>query len=64
VNVNILISSSRNSSSIAERVVRSRMKEEKSNVYNIKHCIWCGKTGFKDSQEVIEHIKSTHTRAV
>ena len=36
---------------------------EKSNVYNIRHCIWCGKKGFKDSQEVIEHIKTTHTRA-
>lgn len=32
-----------------------------NEVYNIKHCIWCGKTGFKDSQEVIEHIKIKHT---
>jgi len=31
--------------------------------YDIKHCIWCGKKGFKDSQEVVEHIKTTHTRA-
>ena len=35
-----------------------------SDAYNIRHCIWCGKKGFKDSQEVISHIKETHTRAV
>ena len=35
--------------------------ENMNEVYNIKHCIWCGRTGFKDSQEVIEHIKTKHT---
>jgi len=30
------------------------------NAYNIKHCIHCGKGGFKDSDEVILHIKSKH----
>ena len=33
-----------------------------NEVYNIRHCIWCGKGGFKDSDSVIEHIKTTHTR--
>ena len=31
---------------------------------DIRHCIWCGKKGFKNSDEVILHIKETHTRAV
>ncbi len=35
---------------------------EGTNVYNIRHCIWCGKGGFKSPEEVIEHIKITHTR--
>jgi len=35
---------------------------EGTNTYNIKHCIWCGKKGFKSPEEVIEHIKITHTR--
>ena len=40
------------------------MREENMNEgYNIRHCIWCGKKGFKDSQAVIEHIKADHTRA-
>ena len=40
------------------------MREENMNeVYNIRHCIWCGKKGFKDSQAVIEHITADHTRA-
>ena len=34
-----------------------------SKAYEITHCIWCGRTGFKDSDEVINHIKETHTRA-
>ena len=40
------------------------VEEEMNEVYNIKHCIWCGKRGFKESQSVVEHIKTTHTRAV
>jgi len=31
-----------------------------NEIYNIKHCIYCGKRGFKDSDEVILHIKSKH----
>ena len=31
-----------------------------ANQYNIKHCIHCGKKGFKDADEVILHIKSKH----
>jgi hypothetical protein len=31
-----------------------------NEVYNIKHCIYCGKSGFKDMDEVILHIKSKH----
>ena len=26
----------------------------------ITHCIHCGRSGFKDSEEVILHIKSVH----
>ena len=26
----------------------------------LTHCIYCGKGGFKDSDEVILHIKSKH----
>lgn len=37
--------------------------ENMSKAYEITHCIWCGRTGFKDSDEVINHIKETHTRA-
>ncbi len=37
------------------------MREE--SMSEIKHCIWCGKKGFKNSDEVVEHIKTTHTRA-
>ena len=43
---------------------RNIMDENTSEVYKITHCIWCGKTGFKDSDAVITHIKETHTRAV
>jgi hypothetical protein len=74
VNANTLTSFLESLNSIVEYVVkRLKMSDvdefherswEGTNVYNIKHCIWCGKRGFKDSQEVIEHIKSTHTRAV
>ena len=32
-----------------------------NEVYNIRHCIWCGQKGFKDAEEVIKHIKSKHT---
>ncbi len=32
-----------------------------NEVYNIRHCIWCGQKGFKDTEEVIKHIKSKHT---
>ena len=31
-----------------------------NEVYNIKHCMYCGKGGFKDSDEVILHIKAKH----
>lgn len=31
-----------------------------SKAYEIKHCIYCGKNDFKDSDEVILHIKSKH----
>ena len=31
-----------------------------NEVYNIKHCKYCGKGVFKDSDEVILHIKSKH----
>jgi len=31
-----------------------------NEVYNIRHCIYCGKGGFKDSDEVILHIKYKH----
>ena len=31
-----------------------------NEVYNIKHCMYGGKGGFKDSDEVILHIKSKH----
>ena len=37
--------------------------ENMSKAYEITHCIWCGRTGFKDSDEVINNIKETHTRA-
>jgi len=59
--VHTQISSLENSNSIVEYVV---MRLKMSDAYNIRHCIWCGKKGFKDSQEVISHIKETHTRAV
>ena len=32
-------------------------------LYNIKHCIWCGRKDFKDANAVIKHIKEEHTRA-
>ena len=31
-----------------------------TEAYNIRHCIHCGKRGFKDMEEVILHIKSKH----
>jgi len=36
-------------------------EKEMNDVYNIRHCIWCGKRGIKDAEEVIKHIKSKHT---
>ena len=42
---------------------RKMMDENTSEAYKITHCIWGGRTGFKDSEEVINHIKETHTRA-
>ena len=33
-----------------------------NEVYNIRHCIWCGKDGFKDAEAVILHIKTKHVR--
>ena len=43
---------------------KKNMRDENmSKAYEITHCIWCGRTGFKDSEEVINHIKETHTRA-
>ena len=30
-----------------------------NDIYNIKHCIHCGKS-FDSTEEVILHIKSTH----
>ena len=29
----------------------------KSKAYGITHCIYCGKNGFKDFDEVLEHVK-------
>jgi hypothetical protein len=41
------------------------MKEQNMNdVYNIKHCVWCGKKGFDTTEDVIKHIKEKHTRQV
>jgi len=31
-----------------------------NEVYNIKHCIYCGKGGFKDTEDMIIHVKSKH----
>jgi len=30
------------------------------SAYNITHCIHCGKKGFKNSDEVVKHIKENH----
>ena len=30
------------------------------SAYNITHCIYCGKKGFKDVDAVIEHVKEKH----
>ena len=30
--------------------------------YEITNCIWCGKKGFKNAEEVIDHIKTVHTK--
>ena len=31
-----------------------------AETYNIKHCIYCGKGGFKDVDEMILHVKTKH----
>jgi len=31
-----------------------------NEVYNIRHCIYCGKGGFDDADEVVKHIKLEH----
>ena len=28
--------------------------------YEVTHCMHCGKTGFKNAEEVIKHIKEKH----
>ncbi len=30
------------------------------SAYNITHCIYCGKKGFKDMDAVIKHVKEKH----
>ncbi len=30
------------------------------SAYNITHCIYCGKQGFKNVDEVIKHVKEKH----
>ena len=30
------------------------------SAYNITHCIYCGKQGFKDMDAVIKHVKEKH----
>jgi hypothetical protein len=32
-----------------------------SKAYDITHCIWCGKKGFKNMDAVLEHVKEKHT---
>ena len=32
-----------------------------SKAYDITHCIWCGKKGFKNMAAVLEHVKEKHT---
>jgi len=32
-----------------------------SKAYDITHCIYCGKKGFKDMAAVLEHVKEKHT---
>ena len=31
-----------------------------SKAYDITHCIYCGKKGFKNMDAVIEHVKEQH----
>ena len=32
-----------------------------NKVYDIKHCIYCGKDGFDNFEAVLDHVKKEHT---